>query len=103
MSNANKLMEITREACAMIHERLPENDYIVSVFQEKGDGVLGQTLQGRVENKSLIALVNAIINELARQTGKTREQIFDTLKRSGDPTKRTVDYRRKSYEENEND
>lgn len=90
----NKLMEITREACAMIHEQLPENRYIVSIFQERSNGNLGQSFQGRMDGQSLIALANAAINELAEQTGMTREDIFDELKRRGDPVASVTNFRR---------
>lgn len=90
----SKLMGITREACAMIHEQLPENRYIVSIFQEQSNATLGQSFQGRMDNQSLIALANAAINELAEQTGMTREDIFDELKRRGDPVASVTNFRR---------
>lgn len=99
----DKLIKITREACAMIHEKMPENDYIVSVFQEKDNGRTGQSLQGRMSNKSLIAIANAIINELAEQTGKTRGYVLNALKLSGDPIVRTFDFRRKTAQEDQDD
>ena len=99
MNNADELMKITREACAMSHEKLPENDYIVSVFQEIGGGKLSQSFRGRMESRSLIALVNAAISELAEQIGKTREYVFDTLKNSGDSAAKVVDYRRQNRKE----
>lgn len=99
MKNKERLMDVTEQASALIHEQFPENSYIVSIFQENDNGTIGQSFRGRMDDESLIALANATINQLAENKRSTREDIFKMLVRLGDPVTRVTDFCKQNRKE----
>lgn len=75
MKTKDKLIEVTAQACAMIHEQLPDNSYIVSIFDNNGEK-LDQTFRGRMSPQTLTALISAAIDSLAEATEADRKTVI---------------------------
>ena len=78
MTTKDKLIEVTAQACAMIYEQFPDNNYIVSIFDEDGEK-LSQTFRGRMSTQALTALVSAAIDSLAEATEADRKTVIAAL------------------------
>lgn len=63
----------------MIHEQFPDNNYIVSIFDDNGGEILGQTFRGRMNALALTALTSAAIDSLAEATGADRKTVIAAL------------------------
>lgn len=84
MTTKDKLIEVTAQACAMIHEQCPDNAYIVSIFNDNGKK-LGQTFRGRMSKQTLAALANAAIDALAGEMEVGRKTVIASLLVSENP------------------
>lgn len=78
MTTKDKLIEVTAQACAMIHEQFPNNNYIVSIFDDDGEK-LSQTFRGRMSAQALTALTSAAIDSLAEATEADRKTVIAAL------------------------
>lgn len=75
MTTKDKLIEVTAQACAMIHEQFPNNNYVVSIFDDDGEK-LSQTFRGRMSAQVLTALTSAAIDSLAKATETDRKKVI---------------------------
>ena len=91
MTTKDKLIEATAQACAIIHEQLPDNNFIVSIFGDDGGETLSQTFRGKMSPQALAALLNATIDSLAEATKADRTSVIATLLVSENPIKRKED------------
>ena len=78
MTTKGKLVEVTAQACALIHEQFPDNNYIVSIFDDNGEK-LSQTFRGSMSKQALVALVSAAIDSLVEATGADRKTVIAAL------------------------
>lgn len=84
MTTKDKLIEVTAQACAMIHEQFPDNSYIVSIFDDDGKK-LDQTFRGRMSQQTLVALASAAIDALAEEMETDRKTVIASLLVSENP------------------
>jgi len=81
-----KITDTTKEACALIGEKLPSNRFIVAIFHDdEEERSYWHTFKGHMDTKALIALACGTINTLAEEVGMTRDQIMRILMENKDP------------------
>lgn len=78
MTTKDKLIEVTAQACATIHEQFPNNNYVVSIFDDDGEN-FSQTFRGRMSAQALTALTSAAIDSLAEATEADRKTVIAAL------------------------
>lgn len=73
-----KLIDVTAQACSVIYEQLPENEYIVAIF-DVNEKSLRNTFRGKMSKATLIALMEAAADALAEETKAPREVVYAAL------------------------
>lgn len=81
-----KITETTKEACALISEKLPDSKYVVAIFGGNEDEEnIWHTFKGHMDIETLLSLACGTIDTIAGSVGMTRKQIIRILAKNEDP------------------